>query len=71
MDCAICGDAIPAARMNMWPWARTCNPAPSIAHQANTQRQHRKTYRKRRDAKARAGRAALRPNKTDQAGGTE
>ena len=70
MDCAICGDTIPAARMNMWPWARTCTPEHSIAHQANTQRQHRKAYRKRRDAKARAGRAALRP-KTDQAGGTE
>ena len=65
MNCTVCGDAIDPARLELWPWAKTCTPACSIQHEASTQRRHRRDYRRRRNAKARAARAALR-RETDQ-----
>ena len=65
MNCTVCGDAIDPDRLELWPWAKTCTPACSIQHEASTQRRHRRDYRRRRNAKARAARAALR-RETDQ-----
>ena len=65
MNCTVCGDAVDPARLELWPWAKTCTPACSIQHEASTQRRHRRDYRRRRNAKARAARAALR-RETDQ-----
>ena len=30
MNCTVCGDAIDPARLELWPWAKTCTPACSI-----------------------------------------
>ena len=69
MDCRICGDTIPPARLSQWPWAKTCSTEHSLRHEGESQKRHRKAYRKRRDAKARAGRAALLRRETDQQAG--
>ena len=63
--CSVCGEEIPPARLELWAWARTCSREHSILHEASTQRAHRRSYRQRRNAKARAARAALRRD-TDQ-----
>ena len=71
VKCSVCGDEIPPARLELWPWARTCSPPHSSLHEASTQRRHRRDYRKRRAAKVRAERAALRRDTDKHAGGTE
>ena len=38
MNCTVCGNAIDPARLESWPWARTCTPECSIQHEAAGQR---------------------------------